>query len=537
MFLLFVNLFGFHGVIEADTTWSDTAYLTGDVWVNSGVTLTINPGTVVLYADSCEWDTAWYAEGESYRRTEEERIDLIVEGNLKAIGAVEDSIYFYSEDAQDKGRGTIILANGLDSLGYCSIPIDYGYEWSFHPYMFVENSMAEISNCLFVKGAGIEGVTSSFSLNQCEFDSIFSHPVRLEGGLLRIESCSFVETRSVGGYMSWGGVVEAIELDTCVVDAITVSEAEGYRSRLYGGHAAGCLYSGCNYVEVTNSTFEYIEGGRGETGAGAGGMGGDGCGLYFEDCDYVLAFDNIIDHVSGGWGEENIEDPGRGGDGIGVYLKGCADVSIDSNQIYSVYGGIGEFGTDGTSYPLLCLNSDPDITNNEFKSVGIHISIDSTSQPIIGGAPDLANRFLNLAQKKDYVIYNDSPYDIDATWNFWECSPSMIDSLIFDYYDDPTKGIVHYDNFTDVEEKESLTQPFTLRSNLVKDVLYVSLSRGYTGGEVQLSLFDASGRRVLSKPINGSEIEVDVSNFPRGVYFLSVNIPEKPRITRKVILN
>lgn len=489
MFLLFVNLFGFHGIIESDTTWSDTAYLTGDVWVNTGVTLTISPGTVVLYADSCEWDTTWYAEGESYRRTEEERIDLIVEGNLKAIGNELDSICFRPLDENQKGRGVMILTKGLDSLGYCSIPIDCSYEWSFHPYMFVENSVAEISNCLFVKGTGIEGVSSRIFLRQCDFDSIFTHPVRLKGGLLKIESCSFVGTCSVGGYMSWGGVVEAIELDTCVVDAITVSEVEGYRSRLYGGNAAGCLCSGCKYVEITNSTFEYIEGGRGETGAGRCGFGGDGCGLYFEDCDYVLARNNIVDHIRGGWGEENIEDPGRGGDGIGVYIKGCADVSIDSNQIYSVYGGVGEFGTDGTSYPLLCLNSDPDITNNEFKSVGIHIYIDSTSQPIIGGAEGDGNRFLNLADKEDYVIYNNSPNDINAMYNFWQTGPDMIDSLIYDYYDDPTKGIVHYDNFTDVEERES-RQQFTLSSNLVHDVLYVSFPYD---SPASLEFFDAAG--------------------------------------------
>ncbi|MBN2378847.1 hypothetical protein JXM67_03490 [candidate division WOR-3 bacterium] len=48
MGFLVVALFGFHGVISQDTVWTDTAYLTGDVLVEEGVTLRIDPGTVVL---------------------------------------------------------------------------------------------------------------------------------------------------------------------------------------------------------------------------------------------------------------------------------------------------------------------------------------------------------------------------------------------------------------------------------------------------------------------------------------------------------
>lgn len=68
MFLLATILFGFYGIIENDTIWSDTAYLTGDVLVEDGVTLTIAPGTVVFYADNCEWDTAWFFNDKEHPR-------------------------------------------------------------------------------------------------------------------------------------------------------------------------------------------------------------------------------------------------------------------------------------------------------------------------------------------------------------------------------------------------------------------------------------------------------------------------------------
>lgn len=77
MYFLILTLFGFYGIISNDTTWSDTAYLTGDILVKAGVTLTIAPGTIVLYADTCEWDTEWYVEGE--KRSYLKLNDIIIE--------------------------------------------------------------------------------------------------------------------------------------------------------------------------------------------------------------------------------------------------------------------------------------------------------------------------------------------------------------------------------------------------------------------------------------------------------------------------
>jgi len=562
MFLLVLSLFGFHGVISNDTTWSDTAYLTGDVLVENGVTLTIAPGTVVLYADNCKWDTAWSFNDKEHPRGIKWAIDLIVEGNLKAIGMINDSIYL-SEFEGFYGPSNVIFVRGVDSLAYCNITVGQGelgalFGWGY-PGMAFSNVEVSISRSLFNDGYGIWGENAIIDVNNTEFRNIYAsmyceygcagtgHLLKLEGGDLYLDSCSIFNTDIL-----LGSVIMASNLDSCVVKNTVVRGAYGYGTGdapppTGADDACGCECINCQYVEIVNCTFDLIRGGNGDAGAGVGRDGGDAFGICLKDCVAGYVIDNYILHIFAGNGGSAHSIGGNGGDAIGIKIRNCSNFSIEGNSISNLSGGSGSSGgdwdgNDGTPRPLLCYNSSPEFTRNEFNSAGRYIYIDSTSQPVIGGASDKGNRFLNLTDKEDYVIYNNSPNDINAMYNFWQTGPDMIDSLIFDYYDDPTKGIVHYDHYTDVEEKKSPTQPFALRSNLVKDVLHVSLSRESTGGLVQLALFDASGRRVHSQSISGSQAAIDVSGLPRGIYFISARIGEsKPvtpvtRVTRKVII-
>lgn len=471
------------------------------------------------------------------------------------MGMINDSIYL-SEFERFSGPGNIILVGGVDSLAYCNITIGEGelgalFGWGY-PGMAFSNVEVSISHSLFNDGYGIWGENAIIDVNNTKFRNIWAsmyceygcagtgHLLKLEGGDLYFDSCSIVNTDIL-----LGSVMMASNLDSCVVKNTVVKGAHGYGTGdspppTGADDAGSCECINCQYVEIVNCTFDSIRGGDGDAGAGVGRDGGDGFGIYLRGCSSVLVKGNSISDIGGGSGGSSIYG-GSGGDAIGIYLENCDQVTIDENRVSNLWkgsGGSGEDwdGNDGTPRPLLCYNSSPEFTRNEFNSAGIYIYIDSTSQPIIGGAPSAANRFLNLGTKQDYVIYNDSPYDIDATWNFWETSSSMIDSLIFDYYDDPAKGIVHYDHFTDVGEKESPTELFVLRSNLVKNILHVSLSRGSTGGLVQLALFDASGRKVYSKLVSEPEIDIDVSRFPRGVYFFTAQIGDSRRVIRRVII-
>lgn len=81
------------GILEHDEVWSGEVLITDTVEVPQGVTLTIEPGTVVKFK---HWRHG-YAEPEG-------RVGLIVDGTLKAIGTPDQPIWFTS-DATDPMNG------------------------------------------------------------------------------------------------------------------------------------------------------------------------------------------------------------------------------------------------------------------------------------------------------------------------------------------------------------------------------------------------------------------------------------------------
>ncbi|HIE05242.1 MAG TPA: right-handed parallel beta-helix repeat-containing protein, partial [bacterium (Candidatus Stahlbacteria)] len=77
----------FKGRITQDTTWRGEIIICGDVVVDSGVTLTIEPGTNVLVVPWCDLTSSGY---------DTTRAELIVAGNILALGTETDTISFKS---------------------------------------------------------------------------------------------------------------------------------------------------------------------------------------------------------------------------------------------------------------------------------------------------------------------------------------------------------------------------------------------------------------------------------------------------------
>ncbi|TKJ43850.1 hypothetical protein CEE36_01660 [candidate division TA06 bacterium B3_TA06] len=84
-----------------------------------------------------------------------------------------------------------------------------------------------------------------------------------------------------------------------------------------------------------------------------------------------------------------------------------------------------------------------------------------------------------------------------------------------------------------VSEKPFVGAHFELRFAFGQDVVYVL---NPAREELQLDIFDVTGRRVLSRTIQESQASIDVSGFPRGVYFISAKRGQSGRITRKVVV-
>lgn len=85
------------GTIASDETWSGQIDLAGDVTVTTGVTLTIQPGTVIRFADGA---------------------GLVIYGKLEALGTVASPITFTSASATPtKGiwRGIYFYDTSIDA--------------------------------------------------------------------------------------------------------------------------------------------------------------------------------------------------------------------------------------------------------------------------------------------------------------------------------------------------------------------------------------------------------------------------------------
>lgn len=100
------------GPITANQTWSDTVRLFGDVVIDSGVTVTVQPGSRILCYKS--WD-------HEHAGLDSNRVEINVKGKLVARGTVAAPIYFESPtgDSCDwygivtSGSGTIDLKHAI----------------------------------------------------------------------------------------------------------------------------------------------------------------------------------------------------------------------------------------------------------------------------------------------------------------------------------------------------------------------------------------------------------------------------------------
>ena len=61
--------------------------------------------------------------------------------------------------------------------------------------------------------------------------------------------------------------------------------------------------------------------------------------------------------------------------------------------------------------------------------------------------------------------------------------------------------------------------------NPTKDYLNVSISKEMTGKEI--SIFDASGKKIFSQVITEGNIKIKTQGLPTGVYFLNVGYEMK----------
>lgn len=82
-----------------------------------------------------------------------------------------------------------------------------------------------------------------------------------------------------------------------------------------------------------------------------------------------------------------------------------------------------------------------------------------------------------------------------------------------------------------------LARSVRIHPNPAQDRIFVRWSRGEWTGQGNLVLRDAAGRVVHAEPWWGGVAAIDAASWPRGLVFLSVELPGGAQVTRRVVLN
>jgi parallel beta-helix repeat protein len=181
------------GVLSADETWSGVVLLTGDVTVPAGVTLTISPNTTLL---------AVVNEDDQHSGEFLDRVELIVNGNLVALGAATTPIRFTSASASPapgnwgqiklEGETAVATLSGV-TVEYATVGVaisqqavvtvtDSTFSWASQDGLRVNGASPSILRNQFVHNAG-NGLWLSISnalIQENEIEDNSTHGIQLE---------------------------------------------------------------------------------------------------------------------------------------------------------------------------------------------------------------------------------------------------------------------------------------------------------------------------------------------------------------------
>lgn len=223
------------GHITRDETWSGTVLITGDVWVNEGVTLTIEPGTTVKFK---HWRPGYI---EPFRR-----IGLYIEGTLRAIGTPEKPIRFTSDAPRPEhsdwrtiqiGSPDIrpsngnILDYGIVEFGRAGVSIHYTnftlsnsiVRWSQGANVWLDHSSSTITRNR-IYGAGHDGIGLANSNPTISYNTISGNGV----GIVNISTSNpIIRHNIVENNRRIGILIRGLSAPVIEYNNITQNIAEG----------------------------------------------------------------------------------------------------------------------------------------------------------------------------------------------------------------------------------------------------------------------------------------------------------------------
>ena len=161
------------------------------------------------------------------------------------------------------------------------------------------------------------------------------------------------------------------------------------------------------------------------------------------------------------------------------------------------------------------------------------ITIQGTAQPNLGQVePDTVNVGKNLIFENGnegvvYALYNNTSNDVFAENNYWGTyNLDTVEMYVFHQPDDPSLGFVDYlpikDYITAIPDINfDNSSPIEIYPNPASDFIQLIFNNTENSFK-EISVLGSTGKTVKLIHSNKQELKVDVSELPKGLYFIGV---------------
>ena len=421
------------GIISSNTNWtlSGSPYIViGGVLVSSGVTLTIEPGVEVKF---------------------DSELSLQIDGEIVAIGTESNMITFTSNQISPAAGdwGYILFTDSSTNAIYD--PTGNYTSGCILEYCIVEYAGGTVQGAVRVENSGpfIKNTIISDNLSVGVFSS---------SGNLQISDClieSNTNSSCGGGIKISGGSIDL--LNTNIRNNISGS---CYQYYYYVG--GGGIYINNVNATISNCNIEYNS------------SSGCGAGIFFANGIVILSYNDIMYNngngiccISRSGSLEINNNVIAKNQGKGIYIpqttqpppvKYITDNVISDNNGTGIEGCFQQTQISGNTItfniadiPAVSFWFDP--CTFEHNTIVGNVSVGNTQNICIGvgtgfsSFPIITNNNI-FGNDATYIIYNynsqGSP-NINATNNWWgTTSESEIQTMIYDWFDDSSLGIVDY---------------------------------------------------------------------------------------------
>ena len=490
--VILINNIGFaqtkvSGIISSDTTWAvaGSPYIvTGGVLVDSGVTLTIDPGVIVKFnpKNTLGIDGTLIARG-----TETEKITFTTNSG----GDYWGYIHFrdFSTDAEYDEFGNFISGSILQ---YCIVEYAGDMSVSYNGAIWIDNAYPFINYCT-IQNNSSNGI---YALNN----------IRIPDKTLKIMN-SAIHNNNTGGYGGTAGAGGGILI---IGGRANISNNNiSYNTASNGG---GIYVNSGTLITILNNNISN------NTALGRGGGIGNDNGTIIISNNIIInntAFSsgggiNVVSEnvtISNNIISSNTVSDGNGG-GIAANFF-WVEVTISNNTIVN---------NSATNIPAVSYDARYDrdfkyntMTGNQATGPNPTCAVYVKQHPFFNNN----NIFNNTAT---YELWNDNGNqitDVDATNNWWgTISDSKIQSKIYDWFDNGSLGIIDYDPYL---SNPDTAAPISPPMNVIKSMV---------NGNVQLTWeanpeLDVAGYKIYYGSPTGYSFEniVDVGNVTNYTVF------------------